>query len=147
VHIWAIVALAVYTVANASLFHFQRFTFGVARTVAGELQATSRQQVRLLQALMTPTIVTSLTWVANIVLAVAVVFAFRAWGVAGAGAFTLWALASGVLAGAWPIPDRRTCVRIASAELENAGKLSGLDSGDRELLTAKLHNRLRSLAA
>ncbi len=146
--LWSMLAIVVYTLANTTLVHFQRFTLRIAREASDELGGTNRRQVRALQSMLTPTLLASLSWLCYVLLAFSFVLAFRAGGWPTAALILIWGVGSTVfLERTWPLPNAEMAVRIATNELERGGKLRHLEPDERELVTGLLLKRLSAAAA
>src|SRR5690242_5053508 len=102
---WAAVALLVYSLANTTLFRYQRFTLGIARSASEELGGSHPRQLRALQNLMMPLLHSSLSWLCYVVLAIGFVLAYRSAGWIGAGFVLGWAvIGTALLIRVWPLP-------------------------------------------
>jgi hypothetical protein len=141
--LWAVVAIAIYTVVNATVSRFQLFTLTVARATSAEMGGDSRRQVRALQRFMTPTLVGSIGWLTYIALAIAFVFAYRSWGWYGGGPVLAWGyLGAMLLARVWPLPSRELCARIAAAEVRREDQMPHLEPAERNLVRSCVFKQL-----
>jgi hypothetical protein len=144
---WAILAIAIYTLANTSVVHLQRFIMRQARQASDELGGGDRRQVRALQNMMTPFVLPSLAFLCYFLLALSFVWGFRAWGWLGAGLILIWGVFTAVFVErGWPFPTPGMCARIAAAEVRRRGKLPHLEPDERELVTKILLKRLEAAA-
>jgi peptidoglycan/LPS O-acetylase OafA/YrhL len=143
----AVAGIIIYTLANTTVVHFQRFVLAIAKQASGELGGDDRRQVRALQGVMTPWWSLSAGWLCYVLLALSFVFAYRSWGWLGAGPLLVWAVAgTNLLDRVWPWPARELCARVAAAEAGGEGKLRQLEPDERELVTGLLLRKLDEAA-
>ncbi|HLY64761.1 MAG TPA: hypothetical protein VKU60_04425 [Chloroflexota bacterium] len=143
----ALLAIIVYTPANITVVHFQRFVTAAARKASAELGGDGARQLRALQSVMTPMLSVSLGWLCYVVLALSFVFAYRAWGWFGAGPILAWAvIGTNLLDRSWPWPSRQTCADIAAVELQREGKMRQLEPDERAMVTELLLQTLKEAA-
>ena len=143
---WAILAIVVYTVLNTTLFRFQRFTLGIARSASEELGGSNTRQVRALQSLMTPLLYSSFSWLCYVILAVGFVAAFRASGYIGAAFVVVWAVATtALLSRSWPLPPTPICAKVAAGEVRRTKKLPRLEQDERDTISKLVLARLGPL--
>ena len=143
--LWALLAIAVYTLVNTGVFRYQRFALDVARATSQELGGDSRRQVRVLQRLLTPAAINALSYLCYVILAVGFVFAYRTWNWLGAGPMLVWAyLGTWLLYRVWPAPSPEQCLQIATSEVQREGRLPTLDPDERQLVLEAVLKQLKS---
>jgi hypothetical protein len=139
----ALVGILVYTLANTTVVHFQRFVLTIAKQASDELGDDNRRQVRALQGVMTPWWSLSAGWLCYVLLALSFVFAYRTWGWFGAAPLLLWAVVgTNLLDRVWQWPSRAFCAQVASIEVNREGRLRQLEPDEREMVTKLLLRKL-----
>jgi len=146
--LWALLAIAVYTLVYTSVFRYQRFALSVASATSADLGGDSRRQVRALQRLLTPVVVNYVSWLCYVILAIGFVFAFRTWGWPGAGPMLIWAYGgTWLLQRVWPLPSRQVCAQIATSEVHREGRLPNLEPDERQMVKEAVLNQLKTQGA
>lgn len=143
----ALVGILVYTFANTTVVHFQRFVLTTAKQASEELGGDDRRQVRALQTAMTPWWSLSAGWLCYVLLALSFVFAYRTWGWLGAGPLLVWAvIGTNMLDRLWPWPPRLFCGQVAAIELQREGRFRQLEPDEREMVVKLLLRKLDQAA-
>lgn len=143
----AVAGILIYTLANTTVVHFQRFVLSIAKQASDDIGDDNRRQVRALQGVMMPVLALSAGWLCYVLLALSFVFAYRTWGWLGAAPLLIWAVGgTNLLERAWPWPPRELCARIAATEARSEGKLRQLEPDEREMVMQVLLKRLDEAA-
>jgi hypothetical protein len=115
----ASVVIAIYVVLNATVFHFQRYTLGLARQLVYDgIYNHNLRSVAQIQMLITPTAMGTLGWLSYLLLAAASLLAYLAWGWIPVVALLLWGFAvSAVVDFVWPFPTRSQSEAMVQREI------------------------------
>src|SRR2546430_1017521 len=138
----AVLGIVIYTLANTTVVHFQRFVLRVARLASDDLGGDNRRQLRALQNVMTPWWWLSIGWLCYVLLALSFVLSYRTWGWWGAGPLLAWAVVgTNLLDRIWQWPTPELCGRIASAETRSEGKMRQMEPQERAMVRSHLLKR------